>query len=213
MDYKKKYLKYKLKYLNLKELIGGVGGIDGKRQNTDTEGEPPTKRPRSTFSVSEIYIHFTCNDRYESSIKYNGLMPNAPPLIDKGTEGVRPLHLLKGRLLVDTENNKKYIIFNNAKTALNVLCFITFECCQDYGDDQKIELLYFTPKQEDNIEPMEQDKTDYITKESISNDRLNIGTSDEWYYIKNGSMKEFKKLIKSIKNCGNNDICNSLYKI
>ena len=214
MDYKKKYLKYKLKYLNLKELIGGVGGVDGKRQYTDTEGETPAKRPRSKFNVSEIYIHFTCNNRYEYSIKYNGLMPNAPSLIDKGTEEFRHLHLLKGRLLVNTENDKKYIILDDAQMALEVLCFIAFECCKDYDREQKPVLIYFEHLSGDHIEPMEDDKTDYITEQTISSDRLQIAPTETWYYINDeGKPTKFKNLVKSIRNCGDNDICNVLYRI
>lgn len=59
---------------------------------------------------------------------------------------------------------------------------------------------------------MESDNTDYITNNSISSERLNIAPSNIWYYSDNGSVQKFRKLINSLKTCGDNDVCNDLYK-
>ena len=61
---------------------------------------------------------------------------------------------------------------------------------------------------------MENDKTDYITEQTISSDRLQIAPFASWYYINDeGKPSKFKNLVKSIKNCGDNEICNVLYRI
>lgn len=139
---------------------------------------------------------------------------NYSDLIDKESTKFRHLHLLKGQLIVNPETDKRYIFLNDPQIALLVLCFIAFQCCEDYNKDEVPVLIYFEPRDEDNIEPMENDKANYITDKTISNDRLQIAPSDLWYYINNkGSPRKFKKLINSIKNCGNNEICDELYKI
>ena len=60
MDYKKKYLKYKSKYLNIKKILGGAGSLPNKKPKNNPSSAPEdTRRASRNSNTSQAYTQLS----------------------------------------------------------------------------------------------------------------------------------------------------------
>ena len=106
MDYKKKYLKYKLKYLTAKKMLGGDGRLPNCTLSKDVlegfkggmEGTPPQTPEQSLSPLSPLS---------------SPVIPNSPLTIEQMIEKYNdPKTSNKRQLLIDISNHIKQNIIN-----------------------------------------------------------------------------------------------------